>query len=394
MPETVEHAHPDARHWSISPDCVYLNHGSFGPSPLPVRSAREKWSERLERQPMQFFCREMEEEMERTATHLAAFLKTLPDRIVLVDNATVAMNIVAASLKLKPGDEVILTDHEYGAVRNIWQARCADTGARIVAATLPFPLSNESIVNAIEQTISPKTRLIVVSHVTSATACILPIADICRMAAQRRLPVCVDGPHALAMLDIDLEKLGCDFYCGSCHKWLSAPFGSGFLWVHPRHHADIRSPVMSWDGSIAGRPASWKDRTNWLGTRDPAPMLAISAALDFMTPDRIQAFRNHAHTLVADARRRLLEIPGSGPFCTNEETDFVSMAAVELPQTGGWKPGYHGHPDALQLALRDRHGIEVLMGCWKGRRFLRISAHLYTTQRHINLLVNAVRELL
>ena len=383
--------HPLRDYWQLDPDCVYLNHGSFGPSPIPVQEARTRWSERLERQPMKFFCGDMEEELERTTQVLGRFLGTQPDRLVLLDNATFAMNVVASSVILKADDEVLLTDHEYGAVKNIWQAKCRDSGAKMTTAVLPFPPDDEATVRAIEEAITPKTKLIVISHVTSATACILPVKAVCQMARRHNIPVCVDGPHAIAMLDVNLNDLGCDYYCASCHKWLCAPFGSGFLWVLPKHQSSIRCPIVSWGGSIAGRAASWKDRTNWLGTRDPAPLLAITDAIQFFTPERLTAYRTHAHQMVSKVRSALLEIPGSGVFCTPKESDYVSMVAVELPQTKGWTPGYHGHPDVLQTTLRDEHQIELLMGSWNGRRFMRISAHLYTTEDQINRLIAAVR---
>ena len=382
--------HPWASCWELDPHTTYLNHGSFGPSPLLVQQARAAWSERLERQPMRFFCQEMEAELDSTAAIVAGFLKTQPERLALIDNATVAMNVVAASTHLKPGDEILLNDHEYGAVKNIWQAKCRDTGASLVTVTLPFPPTSAKVVTALESAITPKTRLIVVSHVTSATACILPIKAICEMALSHKILVCVDGPHAIAMLDVNLDDLGCDYYCASGHKWLCAPFGSGFLWVHPRHHASIRCPIISWGGSIAGRPATWKDRTNWLGTRDPAPLLAMSDAVRFFTPERLHQYRQHAHELIKHARRALLDLPGVRTFCTPDESDFVSMAAVELPQPLGWKPGYHGAPDPLQIELRDRHQIEIPVGSWNGRRFLRVSAHLYTTPADIERLLAAL----
>ncbi len=388
----VGNEHTLASFWKLDPDTTYLNHGSFGPSPLCVQQARESWSQRLERQPMRFFCREMEVELDRTSAVLAEFLRTQPDRLALIDNATVAMNVVAASLDLQPDDEILLNDHEYGAVKNIWQAKCQASGAKLVTAILPFPPSPNEVVAAIESAITPRTKLIVVSHVTSATACILPIKAVCQMAVRHNVPVCVDGPHAIAMLDVNLNDLGCDYYCASGHKWLCAPFGSGFLWVHPRHHSSIRSPIVSWGGSIAGRAASWKDRTNWLGTRDPAPLLAMADAVKFFTSERLELFRRHAHELVSYARREILKMPGVGKFCAPEESDFVSMAAVELPQPPGWKPGYHGAPDPLQIELRDKHRIEIPVASWSGRRFLRVSAHLYTTRADIDRLLTVLRD--
>lgn len=384
-------AHPLGSFWCLDPGCTYLNHGSFGPAPQPVLAARARWSERLARQPMRFFLGELEEGLDRAAAALAAFVGTRPECLALVDNATFAMNVVAASVSLEPGDEVLLTDHEYGAVRNIWQSRCAAAGARVTTATLPVPPSDDGVVAAIEAAITPRTRLVVVSHVASATAWILPVARICRLARDRGIRACVDGPHAIAMLDLDLEALGCDYYCASCHKWLCGPFGSGFLCVHPDHHSSITSPIVSWGDSAAGRPPAWQDRTNWLGTRDPAALLAVADAIAFFDPERLAAYRRHAHELVAYARRGLLALPGTGPLCTPDDTGFVSMAAVELPQSDRLQSGYHGRMDPLQRLLRAEHGIEVLVGSWAGRRYLRVSAHLYSSLDDVEKLLAAVR---
>ncbi|MFM7834356.1 MAG: aminotransferase class V-fold PLP-dependent enzyme, partial [Planctomycetaceae bacterium] len=234
----------------------------------------------------------------RAGEVLAGLLHTQLDRLVLLDNATFAMNAVAASTPLKPGDEVLLTDHEYGAVRNIWQARCRAAGARTASVTLPFPPDPDATVAAIAAALKPETKLLIVSHVTSATACILPVREICQLARQHKIPVCVDGPHAPAMLDLHLDSLGCDYYCGSGHKWLCGPFGSGFLWVHPRRRDSIQTPVVSWGGSIAGRPASWKDSLQWLGTRDPAPLLALADAVRFFTADVLAEYRSWSHRLI------------------------------------------------------------------------------------------------
>lgn len=377
--------------WDIDSETTYLNHGSFGPSPIQVRAAREEWSARLERQPMRFFCAEMEEFLEAAAVELAQFLKTKPSRVVFLDNATFAMNMVAASVKLDEGDEIVLTDHEYGAVRNIWQEKCRQTGARIVSAELPFPVNDDGVIDAVQQVINDKTKMIVVSHVTSATAAVLPVKRICELANSRGILAAIDGPHAVAMLDLDLDDLGCDFYCASGHKWLCAPFGSGFLWADSKHHATMRFPIVSWGGSIAGRPASWKDRVSWLGSRDPAAVLSIPAAIEFLQQIGLQTFRDHAHGLICQARRSLLEVEGCGPLCTASEEDVVSMCAIELPQPDDWKPGYHGHPDPLQLELRDEHGIETPVASWNGHRFLRMSAHLYNSADQFEKLVAAVK---
>ena len=376
--------------WDLDPDTTYLNHGSFGPSPIEVRQVREDWTNRLERQPMRFFCRELEDHLEQAAQELAQFLHTKPARLALIDNATLAMNVVAASVVLQAGDEILFTDHEYGAVRNIWQEKCRTSGAEIITATLPFPLNDDETIEAVAAALTDKTRVLVVSHVTSATAAILPVQRICHMARRRGIVTVIDGPHAIAMLDVHLDKIGCDFYCASCHKWLSAPFGSGFLWAHPRHHHRIRCPIISWGGSVSGRSACWQDRVNWLGTRDPAALLSIPAAIRFFRDGRMAAFRRHAHELTCYARTKLLQIEGVGPFCTAANENCLSMCAVELPQPNHWQPGYHGRPDDLQMELRDLHKIEIPVGSWNGRRFLRVSSHLYNHVQQIDHLLEAL----
>lgn len=382
---------PYAVLWDLDPRTIYLNHGSFGPSPIEVRADREQWSAKLERQPMKFFCQQMEELLHRTAEDLAKFVHTKAARLALVDNATIAMNIAAESIALQPDDEVLLTDHEYGAVRNVWNRRCQQTGGKIVTAQLPFPLNDQGVVDEIAAALTDRTRVIVVSHVTSPTASILPVERICQLAKQRGILTVIDGPHAVAMLDLRLDDLGCDFYCASCHKWLCASFGSGFLWAHPRHHHKLQCPIVSWGGSMSGRSACWQDRINWLGTRDPAALLSISSAIRFLEGITLSRFREYAHELICYARRELLAIDGVGPLCTASEDDVVSMCAVELPQSADWQPGYHGCPDPLQLELRDDHGIEAMVAAWKGRRFLRLSTHLYNSTDDIEKLLSALQ---
>ena len=193
------------------------------------------------------------------------------------------------------------------------------------------------------------------------------------------------------MLDISLDALGCDFYCASGHKWLCAPFGSGFLWAHPKHHANIRMPLVGWGGSVSGRSPRWQDSINWLGTRDPAALLSIPTAIDFLKQIGLTTVRDHAHSLACRAFEQLLAIDDIEPLCTPKTAGFVSMVGVDLPRPANWKPGYHGHPDPLQLELRREHGLELLVGSWNGRRFLRVSAHLYNDADQIDIMAEAVK---
>lgn len=385
-----------AHHWDLDPETTYLNHGSFGPSPVCVQKARIHWSQQLEKQPMRFFCQQAEEQLRQVAEKLAPLIGTKAAHLALVDNATFAMNVVAESIALQPGDQILLTDHEYGAVRNIWQAKCRQSGAVMFQTALPVGGTESQVADAIVDAVNAKTKVVVVSHVTSATALILPLEMICSRIRQKfgdSVTVVVDGPHALAMLDLNLKKLNCDFYCCSCHKWFCGPFGSGFLYVNPRHQSAVDCPVVSWGGSVSGRPPAWQDRTNWLGTRDPSALLAIGATVEFWKEVSVGNFRRHSRTLIQLACDQLLEIEGVTRPEMCADNDFVSMAIFQLPQPDSWQAGYHGHPDQLQLALRDQFRIEAPVFSWNGLRLLRVSAHLYNDADDMERLATAVKEL-
>lgn len=381
---------PISDEWSFPEGTIYLNHGSFGPSPRCVREARNAWTEKLERQPMDFFLRQMESELDHAAEKLGQLIGAEGNDLLFCDNATVAMNIVADSFPLQPGDEVLFTNQEYGAVMRIWRRACDRSQAKIVVQPLPRPIiSAEQQVAALMAGVTERTKLIVVSHITSQTAVIFPIEAICREAAKRGVKVCVDGPHALAMVEMNLRRLGCDFYCASCHKWLSASFGSGFLYVAKRYQQLLSPPVMSWGGSVAGRPAHWQDEFRWLGTRDPAPFLAVPSAIEFLDRFGCETFREQTHELAKYARQRISELTGLEPAIPDSREWYGSMIALPLPPTEAPNQGIR---DQLQTPLWEKFGIEVPIIHWHGERLIRVSCHLYSTREHIDRLIEALRD--
>lgn len=377
--------------WSLPTDVTYLNHGSFGPAPKLVRQALQAWTECLQRQPMDFFLRQMEPALDAATERLAEFVGADAGDLVFVDNATAGMNIVAASVPLSPGDEILLTDHEYGAVVRLWRKVCQRSGANLVVQKLPQPLIDaEEIAAEFLKGVTDRTRLVVVSHVTSPTAVILPVDAFCREARRRGIPICIDGPHALAMLPIDLNRLGCDFYTASCHKWLCAPFGTGFLYVAKRHQQQIEPAVVSWGGSVAGRPKSWQDEFNWIGTRDPSGFLSVPAAIEFLDSCGVDMFRRETHTLAQYARERIVELTGLEPLVPDSPNSYGSMIALPLPP-GEDPPPKPGYRDPLQDRLWDEYRIEVPIVHWHDRRFVRVSCHLYNDREDVDRLVEALR---
>ncbi len=373
--------------WDLRPGVTYLNHGSFGPPPKPVQAARRWWQRQLDSQPMDFFVRQYESAWFAARGRLAEFVGADERDLVFVENATAAMNVVAASLRLGPDDEVLLTDHEYGAVQRIWQRATTLVGAREPRiAELPDRIETaEQVVDAVFAAAGPRTRLLVVSHITSPTAITLPVQAIVREAHRRGILVCVDGPHAPAQLPIDLAELGCDFYCASLHKWLSAPFGSGFLYVRPEHQSRIVAPQLSWGRLLPNRPETWSDEFIWSGTRDPSAWLAVPAAVDFLRQVGEEPFRNHGYELATYARTRLAELTGLTPITPDDRQWYTCMAHAPLPP---------GDSVSLQRELWQRYAIEVPIVSWNNRRWIRVSCHLYNRRADIDRLIAALEQVL
>ena len=399
--------HPDWQQaFDLRAGVAYLNHGSFGPPARVTTAAREQWSRRLASDPMDFFLREMEEQLDRARDELGRFVGTAGRNLAFVDNATFAMNGIAQGFPLQAGDVVLANDHEYGAVLRIWRERCRQVGAELQVASLPPRFDDPAeVVDALVAAVTPRTRLLVVSHITSPTAVILPVAAICRRFKERGIAVCIDGPHAPAAVPVAIDRLGCDFYCASLHKWLAAPLGSGFLYAHPRWQGKLQPPVVSWGNSLSGRSSSWLDPFNWMGTRDPAGFLAVPTAIGFLQglvapaqadwcgpPSGLAVFTHYSHALARYARLRMVELTGCEPMVADSPDSYSTMIACPLPASVPEPESPHAHQ--WQHELWRRHRIEVPIVNWHGRRSIRVSAHLYNTAAQVDLLVEAVAELL
>lgn len=234
-------------HFLLDPGVIFLNHGSFGAAPRPVFEAYQRWQLRLERQPVKFLARELLAELHSSRRVLGQFLGAGEDNLVFIPNATYGVNLVARSLGLKPGEEILTTDHEYGACDNIWKFIAKKTGARIVRRQIPLPVSSSSeIVEQLWKGVTPRTRLIFLSHITSPTALRMPVRAICARARKAGILTLIDGAHAPGQIPLNLSRLGADFYTGNCHKWLLAPKGSAFLHVQPERQQLIEPLIVSW----------------------------------------------------------------------------------------------------------------------------------------------------
>lgn len=365
----------------LDPDVIFLNHGSFGACPVPVFDEYQRWQRELERQPVAFFRRAEGHLLDEARAELAAYLGTAADNVVFVTNATAGVNTVARSLDLQPGDEILGTDHEYGAVDYTWDYICGRTGAVYLRQPIPFPYTDDAaFVEALWRGVTPRTRVIAISHITSPTALTFPVAEVCRRAREAGILTIIDGAHAPGQIALNLDETGADFYTGNCHKWLCAPKGAGFLYARPEHHAWLYPLVVSW-GCVPGK--AFAARHQWQGTRDLSAYLAVPAAVNFQREHHWDAVRARCHTLAVQTRARIAALTGL-PHITHP-ANFAQMFTVPLPPCDVM---------ALKDRLYDEYRVELPGIVWQDRPFIRISFQGYNTPADADGLLHALEALL
>lgn len=378
----------------LDPDVVFLNHGSFGATPEPVFNEYQRWQRELERQPVAFLGRSADRLLDEARSKMAAYVGCDANELAFNPNPTTGVNVIARSLVLQPGDEILGTDLEYGACERTWEWFTAKQGARYVRAHIPLPVTDpQAVVEAIFAAVTPQTRAIFVSHITSGTALRLPVEEITRRAHALGLLSIIDGAHAAGQIPVHLHELGADFYAGTFHKWTCAPKGSGFLYAAPQHHAWTEAPIVSW-GWVEGREQFRPDdvfisRNQMQGTRDLAAYLAAPSALEFLESHNWDAVRERCHGLVVDARDRiaaLYDLPQICPEATGTYEWFRQLAVIPVPATTD--------PVALKNRLYDEFRIEIPVTIVDGKPMLRISVQGYNSQSDVDALVSAVEDIL
>ena len=364
----------------IDPEVTFLNHGSFGACPRPVFERYQAWQLELEREPVDFIGRRLPELLAATRAALAAYVGAADDDLTFVQNATTGVNMAARSLELRPGDEILATELEYGACDLAWEWLCARTGARFVRASMPLPVAgDEDVVAALFARRTERTRAVFVSHITSATALRLPVAAIVARARAEGLVSIVDGAHAPAQVPLDLDALGADFYAGNCHKWLCAPKGAGFLHVRPEHQGRVDGAIVSWGYR---EPATFISRTERQGTHDAAAYLAVPDAIAFQRDRDWDEVRERCRALALEARDALCALFGTEPIAPPEL--LAQMASVRLP------------PDCDGAELERRLWAEriEIPAMRPQKDLLRISVAAYTSREDVERLLDALPDAL
>lgn len=380
----------------LRPDVCFLNHGSFGACPRPVFEDYQRWQLQLESQPVAFLdpARGLSGWMRDARVALAAELGAAPDDLVGLTNATYGLNIVAQSLDLRPGDEILTTDHEYAALEKTWAYVCRKTGAVIKTVKIPLPLSEEAqFTDAILNGFSARTRVLFLSHITSATALVFPIERAVAAARARGIYSVIDGAHTPGHIRLNLDALGADFYAGNCHKWLMAPKGSAFLHVRAELQSLLNPLVISHGWTEDARQPGAKgvfgntpfiDGLEMQGTRDPSAWLAVPAALKFRA--------DHDWWKITESCRQLVQATAA------RVRDFTGLAALSSPAFCA--PQMVSMPvprcDAVELKRRlyDDYSIEIPCFDWQDYTIARVSVQGYNTQAQMDHLVTALTEIL
>jgi isopenicillin-N epimerase len=389
---------PSALHprFALDPEIVFLNHGSFGACPRVVLEAQSAIRARMEAEPVRFFLVDAPRMLDAARETIAGLLGASPEDLVFVRNATQAVSTILRSIELSPGDQLLTTDHAYGACRNALEHFAARHGAKVVVAKVPFPLRDPGeVVERIAAAATARTRLALIDHVTSPTGLVFPIDAIVALLRERGIDTLVDGAHAPGMLELDLDRLGAAYYTGNLHKWLCAPKGCAILHVRRDRQRDLHPLAISHGlRHSRARPRLWEE-FDWTGTDDPSAWLCAPAALEAvssMLPGGLPAVRAHNHELALHARDELSTLLG----CAQPAPDSMigSLAAVPLPDDPRVAPACSALDlDPLSNRLFEVHRIEVPVFPWPAlpSRLIRVAAQVYVDRADIARLLAALR---
>lgn len=368
--------------FALERDVVQLNHGSFGACPNAVLAAQSQIRARMEAEPTRFFTRELPELLDETRARVADFVGAQSDDLVFVRNATFAVNAVLSSLEFAPGDELVTTDHVYGACKNAMDHVAKRAGAKLVIAEVPFPTeSPEVILEAVRSALTDRTRLVLLDHVTSASALVFPIAELTREIEARGIPVLIDGAHAPGMVPLDLEALGASYFTGNLHKWVCAPKGAAFLHVRRDRQQGLHPSVTSHGYSSRRERSRLLEEFDWCGTDDYSSVLAVPTALDTL-PALLQGqwtdVYRHNHELCVSGVRLICDALDMAAPVPPALLGSMATIALNVKRDGvssAWDV------DPLQAELYEQHRIEVPVFAWPTptSRVLRISAQVYNS---------------
>ena len=367
----------------LDPKITYLNHGSFGACPTPIFNELIKWQKKLELEPTKHLAFDVYEYLEQSRISLSNYIDCNKDDIIFSPNPSTALNTVIKSLDLKKNDEILTTNHEYGALDKTWKFICKKTGAKYIQTDIPLPfLSEKDFIERLEAKITSKTKIIFASHITSSTAIIFPAKKISALAKKHNLFCIIDGAHAPAFIDLSIKKINCDVYVGACHKWMCSPKGVSFLYVKKNYQNKIDPLVVSW-GYDSDFPSKSKflDYHQWQGTKDMSAYLTIPYTIKFLKENNWNKIREKCNKINIWARNEINNLLDKENICDDKFLGQMSSIYMDI----------EANPKN-NIEFYKKYNIQVPFILWNNKSFFRISIQVYNTKEDIHKLLYALKK--
>lgn len=370
----------------LDPEITFLNHGSFGACPKPIFENYQHWQLELEKQPVQFIQKHQSTQLKKSKEALAAYIGCAPEDFFFTPNPTVAINTVMRSIKLEPGDEILTTNHEYGAMDRTWNFYCQKSGAKYIRQHICLPIqSKEQLIEQFWKGYTPKTKIVFLNQISSATALIFPVKEICEKARSLGLITIIDGAHVPGHIDLNLAELNPDYYTGTMHKWMLAPKGCSFLYVKKELQETIDPLVVSW-GFQSESPGNSRflDYHEFQGTRDIAAFLTAPVAIKFLNDNDWRSKSAQSKKLILENYKKFCDSVGSEPICPVTNEFLGQMCSIPIRTE---------KPALLKETLFEKYKIEIPVMRIDHGIFLRISLNAYNTESDLEKLFNAIHDI-
>jgi len=371
----------------LDTEITFLNHGSFGACPKPIFENYQYWQLELEKEPVQFIQKNSAQYLKTSKDALANYIGCSSDDFFYTTNPTVAVNTVLRSLNLEEGDEVLTTNHEYGAMDRTWSYFSKKKGIKYIRQNISLPiLSKEQILDEFWSGYTSKTKIIFISHISSVTALVFPVKEICEKARELGLITIIDGAHVPGQLDLNIQELNPDFYTGALHKWLLAPKGVSFLYVKKTFQSSIDPLVVSWGyESESPSDSQFLDYHQHQGTRDISAFLTIPKAIEFLRVNNWEERAALCRKLIRDNYNKFCELLNSKPICPLTSEFLVQMCSIPIQTT---------KPLELKETLFHKYKIEIPVMKLEDKFFLRIAINGYNSQQDLDILREALEDII
>ncbi len=366
---------------------TFLNHGSFGACPKPVFKAYQDFQLELEADPVLFIQKKLPVYLKQAKAPLAAFIGCEKEDFFFTPNPTFAVNTIMRSLQLQSGDEILTTNHEYGAMDRTWNFYCKKTGVKYIRQPITLPIiSKEQILEEFWKGYTPNTKVVFLNHISSATALIFPVKEICDRAKALGLITIIDGAHVPGHIDLNISELNPDFYTGTLHKWMLAPKGSSFLYVKKEYQNTIDPLIVSWGyESVMPGDSQFLDYHEYQGTNDHSAYLCTPQVIDFLSKNNWNAQSKACKKIVLDNYQRFCNLLNTQPICPVTEEFLGQMASIPVKTS---------QPLALKELLYNTYKIQIPVMPLNNAVYIRYSINAYNTQEDLDLLYNALQDII